>query len=1101
MRRFLGWCIGNSRAVYVLVVAVLLLGTMAFFRLRRETFPEFQLDIVLVSVPYPGASPSEIEDSICRKIEEAVRSLEGIEKITSVAREGAGSVICELSAGVRDPQKVLNEIKSEVDRIPTFPEFAEEPDIRQITLREPAVRVAVLGGAREGEMAERDLRAVAEQVRSELLQLPSGPGVTLEARPYQIDVEIPETTLQKYNLTLSQVAMILRDRNLDMPAGHLRTENSDYLMRGKNKLLDGREIGQLPLLTTPEGTVLTVSDVGVVRDGFLDETTSCTVNGKPALVLVVSKTSQQDLIEICKQVREFVRDSPMPDGYSLEIFADSSRMVQERLSMLGTNALQGLLIVFVTLALFLDIRLAFWVAMGIPVAVLGACAVMLATDQTLNMISLFAFIMVLGIVVDDAIVMSENVHVHRQRGKSPVRAAIDGVAEVFPSIASSVAIATISVLPMFFVSGVMGKFIAVMPVAIIATLIISLFETTICFPTHLSHLRDTPRIPRVLRFLGIGMLYRGWTRISNAVDRGLHRFIDRQYVPALRFVLRHPALSYSGMLFFLLGTWGLVLGGLTPFVYFPKLDSDYLQCSVVYPKGTPGAVTQESIDRIEAAALKVHADLLRETGEDVVKFRYCIVGSAEDPMRPEPLEGSNVGQVFLEILPGQDRQITSDEFLLRWREASGEFPGLDSPPNFATPVIGPQDVPIEFKLLCDDLETLKVAVAKAKARLAEFDGVFDVSDDAKPGNWEILLKIRPEAQALGLTEADLYQTMRDAFYGAEVTRLQRGRHEVKLMVRYPEEDRRSLATLGEVRVRTPAGDEIPLMELAEIHQERGYAEINRVGQVRCVTISADVDEGSANASQIVQSLKSDFLPGLLAEHPEVRVRWEGQQQQSEESLASMGWGYAIAIAANFILLTIEFKSYSQAFIILLCIPLGTAGAIIGHLFWGLPITMFSMFGLVALAGIAVNEAIVMVDWINRLRADGMPIEDALIRAGRDRFRAILLTSTTTVGGLLPLLFYESSFQGQLLVPMAITISFGPMTSTTWTLFITPLMYQSWHRLTSRGKGDRDDLTFVQEEESEIQAATMGEEPIHGPRSIRRPASVGLRRRLRSPANS
>lgn len=1087
MKRVIGWFVSNSRAVYVLVAAAMILGTLALFNLRRETFPEFRIDIVLISVPYPGASPSEIEDGICRKIEEAVRSLEGIEKVTSVAREGSGSVICEIQTGA-DAQRLVSDIKSEIDRIPSFPEFAEDPVIRQVTLRTPAIRVAVLGGSRDKSMAERDLREVAEQVREDLLLLPSISEVTLDARPYQIDVEIPEETLRKYGLSLGQVATIIRQRNLEMPAGNLRTENSDYLLRGKSKVLTGREIGSIPLVTTPEGTVLTIEDLGHVNDGFADQFTSCSVNGRPAMVLTVSKTSREDLIEICEQARELVRTRPMPPGYALEVFADSSVAVQDRLDMLGQNAIQGLIIVFIVLALFLEIRVAFWVAMGIPVAVLGGCGVMLAADQTLNMISMFAFIMVLGIVVDDAIVMSENVHRHRQMGKSTVRAAIDGVAEVFPSIASSVTTSVVSVMPMFFVTGVMGKFISVMPLAIIATLVISLIETSLCFPTHLSHMHDVPRFPWILRILGVPHLYNAWGRLSHWVDGHLQYFIDNYYVRALKFVLRHSALSYSTVAFFLLGTWGLVLGGFTPFVVFPKLDSDYVRVSVIYPQGTPGHVTQDAVDRLEQAALAVNDEIKQESGEDVILFRYANVGVADNGVKPEPLQGSNVGQVFLELLPSQNRKVTSDEFLQRWRERSGEFPGLDEPPLFGTPQMGPSDVPIEFKLLGNNLDDLEAAVAETKRQLSSFAGVFDISDDAKPGSWEIILKIRPEAQALGITESQLYQTLRSTYFGEEVTRLQRGRHEVKLMVRYPEADRGSLANLDEIRVRTAAGDEVPLLELAEITKQRGYAEINRVDQMRSVTISADLDEKSTNAAEIVAALRRDFMPELLEKYPGLRVRWEGQQQQTEESLASMQWGFLIAMCFNFVLLTVEFRSYSQAFIIFLCIPLGTAGAILGHLLWGLPITMFSVFGLVALAGIAVNEAIVMVDWINKLRESGVPLDDALVKAGRDRFRAIMLTSTTTVAGLMPLLLFENSFQAQVLVPMAITISFGPMTSTTWTLFITPLMYQTWHRMTSRGGSEEDEFTEAMREEREIEEATESTDDRFSRRlGLRRPA--------------
>lgn len=1123
MRRVITWCVANSRAMNIIVFAVLILGAMSLSSLRRETFPAFKLEIVLISVPYPGASPSEIEDGICRKIEEAVATIDGLKKVTSVSREGTGSVVCELHSHVRDVQKVLNEVESAVDRITTFPEMSERPQVQQVTFREPAIRIAVLGGSRMDQNMEWDLREVAERIREDLLQLPTVSNVNLSGRDYQIDVEIPEETLRKYNLTLSQVGDVIRQRNTEMPAGSIKTENTDYLMRGKNKLIHGQEISRIPVLTTADGASLSVGDLGVVKDGFVDKDSESLVNGKPAIVLTVQKSESEDVIRICQQVREYAKNKKMPEGYELVLWGDTSRMVEERLQMLGTNSLQGLAIVFVLLSLFLEIRLAFWVALGIPISILGACGVMLFADQTLNMISMFAFLMVLGIVVDDAIVVGENIYSHRQRGKSSVRAAIDGVVEVAPSIAASVATTIVCFMPMFFVSGVMGKFIRVMPLAIIAALAISLLEATLVFPCHLSHLKpkiSTPWIFRVtgrilfgrrgseavgtflLDTLGLRSIGLGWERLTGAVDRGLQNFLDRRYVPSLRFVLRYPLLAYSATLFFLFGTWGLVLGGKAPFVVFPKVDSDFLQVSIEYPTGTPGEVTRKAVKQLEDAARKANEEIKRKTGKEVVTLSFRSLGTAENPSRPEQLAGNHVGQVFLELLPAQDRRgvATSDQFLQLWREYAGEFPGIEKAPAFGTVMVGPSDRPIEFKLLSSDIKRLEEAVELTKRKLATYQGVFDISDDANPGSWEITLKIRPEAQSLGLTEAQLYQTIRANYYGEEVKRLQRGRNEVKLMVRYPEEDRKKLESLEGLYVRTPKGAEIPLSELADITVERGYAEINRVDQIRSVTITADVDEGRANAREIVNSLETTFVPELQKQFPDLRVRWEGQRQQTDESIGSMKWGYLVALAVNFVLLTIEFRSYTQAIIIFFNIPLGTAGAVLGHLLWGMPLTMFSVFGMVALAGIVVNDSIVMVDWINKLIHEKVPLKEALLRSGRERFRPIMLTSITTIGGLAPILF-ESSFQAQILIPMALTISFGLMTTTVWTLYLTPLMYQSWYHLTRGEHLDEFDEQvdeFVHEEEEESPAG-------HGPtghrhRSIRRLAAGGarIRRRIHRP---
>lgn len=1124
MRRVVTWCVANSRAMNIVVLAILLFGAVALLNLRRETFPAFKLEIILVSVPYPGASPAEIEDGVCRKIEEAITSVEGLKKVTSVAREGAGSVVCELHSNVRDVQKVLNEIEAAVDRITTFPELAERPEIQQVTFRDAAIRVAVLGGARMDERTEWDLREVAEEVRDDLLQLPSVSNVNLMGRNYQIDVEIPEETLRAYNLTLAQVGDVVRRRNVEMPAGGIKTQTAEYLVRGKNKSLVGAEIAAVPVLTTPDGATLTVGDLGTVVDGFEDKESESLINGRPAVVLTVQKTQSEDVIQICREVKEYVKEKRLPEGYEIVLWGDASRMVEERLDMLRENAVQGLVIVFVLLSLFLEIRLAFWVALGIPISILGACGVMLFADQTLNMISMFAFLMVLGVVVDDAIVVGENIYSHRQKGKSPVRAAIDGVVEVAPSVAAAVATTIVCFMPMFFVSGVMGKFIRVMPLAIIACLLISLFESTIVFPCHLSHVKNKPAAPWILRVLGrilfgrrgsevVGRFFldslglrrvaSGWARVKLVVDSSLQSFLDRRYVPSLRFALRYPFLAYALTLFFLGVTWGVLLGGKTPFIVFPKVDSDFLDVSVEFPTGTPGDVTRAAVQQIEEAARKANDEIRERIGMDVVTLVFRTVGAAENPARPEQMTGNHVGQVFLELLPAEKRNgvVTSDQFLQLWRKHAGEIPGLEKAPSFRSIVGGPSDQAIEFKLLSGNVEHLERAVERAKLKLAEFRGVFDVSDDSNPGSWELTLKIRPEAQSLGLTEAQLYQAVRANYYGEEVQRLQRGRHEVKLMVRYPEADRRRLDSLDGLYVRTPEGAEIPLLEVAEVSVERGYAEINRVDQVRSVTVTADVDEAVANAKEIVDHLKTNFIPDLLRDFPDLRVRWEGQAQQTEESFTSMKWGYLIALAVNFVLLTIEFRSYTQAVIIFLNIPLGTAGAVLGHLLWGMPLTMFSVFGMVALAGIVVNDSIVMVDWINRLVRQGVPLEQALLRSGRARFRAILLTSLTTIGGLSPILF-ERSFQAQILIPMAITITFGLVSTTVWTLYLTPVMYKTWHYLV-RGEHldefDEQVEEFVHEEEEGPVAAHHGSGGRRS-RGLRRraPSSPLMRRRLPRP---
>lgn len=1056
MKRFIEWSVKNEPAVNTVMISVLILGLVSTFMLRREAFPEFKLEIVLVSVPYPGASPDEVEQGICQKIEEAVRTIDGIKKVTAVAKEGNGSIIIELNVDVEDPQRVLNEVRSAVDRIPSFPEQAEDPQIQQITMRSPAIRIGVVGGKGETLADEIKLRELTEQIREELLQLPSISQVELAAaKEYQIDVEIPEESLRKYNLSLRAVADILRRQNLELPAGNIRTETGEFLVRGKNKSSAGVDIAKIPVVTQPDGVVLTVGDLGTVRDGFNDETTISEIDGRPGLVLTVQKTAREDILLICDEVHQYVRERPMPEGYSLKAWGDRSTEVRQRISLLTRNGLGGLMLVFLMLAAFLELRLSFWVAMGIPFSILGTCLVMLYLGQTLNMLSMFAFVMALGIVVDDAIVVGENIYSHRLMGKSKVQAAIDGAVEVAPSVVSSVLTTVIAFIPLFYVSGVMGKFISVMPLAIIATLLISLFEATFMLPCHLAHGGETRSGPV------------HW--IQQRISRGLDRFLDRIYRPSLRWSLDYPATIYAGAVGMLLLSVGLILGGFTPFIVFPRVDSSNLRAVVMYPAGTPASVTNEATRRIEQAALDLEEELAAN-GTPVLLVSQRTVGyvSGEGDFRNDT--GGQVGQVYLELLPTESRSISSEEVVRLWRQRSGEFPGAEEL-SFGAQSFGPGAKPVEFKLLSSDIGQLEAAVEEAKAFLASYPGVFDVSDDSQPGKWEQQLKIKREAEALGMTQADLAQTVRAAYYGEEVMRLQRGRHEVKLMVRYPEDERRSFANFEEIRVRTPAGDEIPLGELAQINVEQGYTEINRVDQIRSITVTADIDEARANAREIVADLKAGFMPTLFEKYPRLRVRWEGQQEQTDESVSSLFLGFLVAVFAMYALLVIEFKSYLQPIIILVAIPFGLVGAIFGHLVMGLVLTLFSLFGAVALAGIVVNDSIVMVDTINQRRRDGFSLREALLDAGPRRFRPIMLTSITTIGGLMPIVF-EPDVQAQILVPMAVSISFGLLWTTILVLFLAPVMYQTWARIfDARHSADSAAIEPALLDESEVVPAT------------------------------
>ncbi len=1049
MRSIISWTVRNMPAMNTLVIAILLVGGLAFASMRREVFPEFDLEIVLVSVPYPGATPEEVEEGICQKVEEACRSVSGIKKITSVAQEGMGYCVFELQDSIKDVQKTLGEIRSEVERIPSMPELAEDPKIEQVTLRTPAIKVGVLAPpeAASDTAAEIELRDVAEQVRDDLLALPAVSAANLMgAKDYQIDIEISEETLRKYGLSLQKVAEIVRRENLELPGGTIRSERGEIMLRGKNKRYVGAEIATLPLVTLPDGLVLTVGDLGTVRDEFADIASTNRINGRPGMVVSIDRSSGEDLLAMVAAVKKYVAEAELPAGYTLTTWADQSIDVKDRLDMLLSNGLQGLVIVFVMLALFLDLKIAFWVAMGIPFSMLGTGALMFSTDQTLNMLSMFAFLMAIGIVVDDAIVVSDNVDRHRRMGKSLTNAAIDGTVEVVPSVISSVLTTVITFLPLCFVSGVMGKFIAVMPFAFITTLLMSLAESTLVLPGHLAHEKNLLFTIFGIVLYPLRLLLPAVAWLQRICDSGLKWFVKHVYAPTLDLALDNRLSVLALALALLLGAFGIVRSGITPFQLFPKIDANRLLAKVVFPDGTPASVTEEATNRLERAASEA-AEKLSPPGAPIVELVHRSVGqvAAQGEIGPNArMSGSHVGAVAVELVEGELRDVTSEQFISEWRRLAGEFNGTESL-IFGTENIGPGGKTIEFKLLAAAdpraVPQLEAAVERCKEWLAQYPGVIDIDDDSRPGKWEYQVKIKPKAEAMGVSLADLAGTVRASFYGEEVMRLQRGRHEVKLMVRYPQDERRTLATLDDIRVTGPDGVKRPIGELADVSVQRGYSEINRLGQKRSITVTADIDvaKSSLTSSQITGDMEKRLMPELKAEYPLVRVRWEGQQEQTNESLESLGVGFVVALFAMFVLLTMEFKSYFQPFLILAAIPFGIAGAVFGHALMGMPLTLFSMFGLVALAGVVVNDSICLIDFINLRVREGHPLRAALREAGCLRFRPVLLTSITTIGGLLPLLL-EKSFQAQFLVPMATSMAFGLMMTTLLVLILVPVMY-------------------------------------------------------------
>ncbi len=1077
MKSVIRWAIRNSPAMNTLLVASLLIGTVSMIVMRREVFPNFSLEILLVSVPFPGATPEETEKGICQKVEAACKGIDGVKKMTSVAQENFGYLILELNSNVRDVQKVLNEVRSATQQIASFPPRAEDPEVRQIVFRAPAISVGILGPPIDENNRleqEKELRLLAEEVRSELLELKAVPPKSLLRRvcakmfqpkgnaisgadirgeqPYEITVEVPEDALREFGLSLRGFSQTIRQHNIEVPGGKMETAGQELLLRGNNKREIGTEIEKLPILTRPNGDIVTIGDIGRVVDGFAETTSINLVNGRPGLVVQVSKTNDEDLFTIVETVKDYVAAKQVPTGYTLDTWGDISRDVRDRMELLTRNGLQGLIFVFIVLALFMELRLAFWVAMGIPVAILGAGFVLLVSGATLNMLTMFAFLMALGIVVDDAIVIGENIYAKRQEGLNFVEAAVVGTTEVLPSVCASVVTTIIAFMPLMFVTGVMGKFIEVMPVAVIAMLAISLIESTFILPCHLAHennlfMRAVGRVLYVFKPLIVV-----FTFLNKIATGAMDWVVENLYRPVLFWSLHNKRITLSISLAGFMIAIGTVLAGITPLSFFPKIDGREISATIAFPNGSAAGFATDATAQLKKAIEDIDEQAKKDLGHSVIKNLYEKVGSIGNSLGGPTgvTSGSHVGTVEVQLIPPDERlhpegKYTTQGLIKLWRKKVPKIAGTEVL-KFGSRSMGPGGTAIELKILASDhsVQYLDKATEAVKQHLASKLGVFDIEDDSREGKQEMVLRLNELGRTLGLDEASLAETIRAVYFGDEVMRLQRGRHEVKLMVRYPREARTNMESFENIRIRDNEGNERPITEVAEIEYKNSPSEINRLNQRRSITVTADVDPEQGDAVKIIQEMQKTVLPDILAHFKEeynanLSVDWEGEQAQTMESVISMFIGFGIALLCMFIVLTLEFRSYVQPMIILAIIPFGWLGAILGHAMLQMNLTLFSFFGLIALTGVVVNDSIVLVDFINRRVRDGMPLRDALISAGLRRFRPIMLTSMTTIAGLTPMLL-ETSLQAQVLIPMAASLIFGLATGTILILILVPVFY-------------------------------------------------------------
>lgn len=1030
MKSSLRWMATNHVAANLLMLVLIVGGIIKAPHIQQEVFPEVSLDRISVVVAYPGAGPAEVEEGILLRIEEVLSGVDGIKQLKSTAAEGVGTVIAELQSG-EDANLVLQDIKSEIDRITSFPDDAEKPVISKMLNRREVISVVVYG-----EVAERSLRQQAEIVRDELLELPDITQVELGGvRPFEISIEISEDNLRRYNLTLEQVATKIRNASLDLPGGSVKTRGGEILLRTKERRYFGPEYADITIVAKPDGSQVRLSEIARVVDGFADTDEYARFDGQPAAMVRVFRIGDQKPTEISKQVNAYIhqKQSQLPASLHLATWNDTSEIFQSRMSLLQKNALYGLLLVIIILGLFLEIRLAMWVMLGIPISFFGTLFLMPFIGVSINMISLFAFILALGILVDDAIVVGENIYEHRQSGKPFVQAALDGVTEVAVPVTFSVLTTVAAFLPLVFVAGMMGKFIKVIPLIVITLLLVSLVESLLVLPAHLAlgKRRDESR----------GLLG-AIDRVRKGVGRGLERFITGPYRRTLELNIRFRYASLAIGLGALMMTLAMVKGGVVKFRFMPDVDGDRITAAVQMTRGMPIEETARVQQRLVDAGLEVvrEYDRQRPEGDSVLRNIYSVIGgntAAGGPGGGSSTSATHLTTVEMFLRKSEERKLPAADISASWREKVGELPGVESL-TFASNLVR-MGANIDIQVAHEDFAVLEQAAVRLRQALAAYPGVGDIEDSYARGKQEIKLQLRPAARTLGISEAELGRQIRAAFFGAEALRLQRGRNEIKVMVRYPEENRRALADLENLRIRTPGGAEIPLNVAARVTFGSGFSEIKRTDRKRVINVTASVDARQNNAQDILRELKTGVLSTLVNDYPGLNFDMEGEEKERADSLGSMLNGFQLALVMIFALLAIPFRSYSQPLLIMAAIPFGMIGAVLGHIIMEYDLSLLSLFGLVALSGVVVNDSLLLIDRANQNRRRGLNLHRSLLEAGTRRFRPIMLTSLTTFCGLMPIIV-ETSVQAQFLIPMAISLGFGILFATGITLLLIPALY-------------------------------------------------------------
>lgn len=1011
----IAWFANNHVAANLMMIIIIMAGLFSVYTITKKAMPDFDLPFIQVSMAYPGATPADVENGIIILIEEAVEDLDGIDTIRSIAREGSGNVILEVDESY-EINEVLNDVKTRIDGIFNFPVDSEPYQVVRSLIRNDALRIEI-----HGDINPVSQKELAQQIRNELLELDNVTTINIQgARPYEIGIEVSENTLLKYGLSLDQIAQRIRASSLDLPAGSIDTEGGEILVRTQALAYNYQDFDKIVLLTTTDGTILTLGDIATIIDGFEDTETYARFDGNPSISLTVQTTSNQNMLQVAAIVREFVdtRAQTLPEGIEMNVWADSSFYLQGRLDLMTENLLMGAFLVLIILSLFLELKLAFWVIIGIPISFLGAFALMPSVGLDMNMLSLFGFIMVLGIVVDDAIIIGESAHHSMTRYGHSVNSIVHGAQSVAIPATFGVLTTIVAFIPLLMISGFAAAFTESIGWVVILCLVFSLVESKLILPSHLAHF-GKPNEKSI------------FNKIPKRCNAALEKFVRLYYIPFVRKCIKNRYITLSSFVGALIIVAGLLAGGIIRLVFLPEIPSDFIIGNVTMVEGSPETQTKTIMSKLEQAALSLNGNFQFddfETGERSAEIvnHFIIIGA-----------GASSGTAIIELDKDVPNQIDSDlitEYLLNY---VGNMPGLKSLTFSTGQVFGGN--PISYQLVSNNPQELTAAASELERKLHSYSGLINIKNEAVSSKDELRLQLLPRAEVMGFTLNDLSTQVRNAFYGSQAQRLQRGDDEVRVMVRYPEEERISIGDLEDMYIRTSQGEMVPFTSIANFDMQPGYARINRVDGEQSVAVNSDIIEAMVEPSVVNNDIKNNFFAELKTRYPSVDFREDGGTAEQQSIIEDMIRGMIFAIFGIYALLAIPLRSYTQPIMIMGVIPFGMVGAIVGHLVLGIPVNFMSFLGIIALSGVVVNDSIILVNFVNNATQKGEHVIDAVVNGGARRFRAILLTSLTTFFGLLPILL-ETSMQAQFLIPMATSLAFGIVFATVITLLLIPCLY-------------------------------------------------------------